>query len=206
MGNARSLWTIGPRPVDDTRCLCRTEGMLPKGLARWRPDSIELSPRTPLGESGATRRRGSTRRGNPPQQPGDAGAGTGVEELSIGSITGPVNRRALVAHTCEGPSPISARPDRQGRRGTGLGEGEHRIQARPQVRTPSCGNVGWPCGRRGPDCGRHADRREIPEIVGDSPCAGAFAGHRTSLTFSSGRTGSAGKKIRTTGQLVAVAG
>ena len=30
--------------------------------------------------SGATRRRGSTRRSNPPRQPGDAEAGTGVEE------------------------------------------------------------------------------------------------------------------------------
>ena len=217
--------------------------MFGKGLARRCVEGIELLPRTPLGESGTARRRGSIRRGNPPQQPGDADAGTGVEELSTGSIIGPVARRALVAHTYEGPSPICpwARAGRasvtpelakawrrvettaadlpNSARGTSRLRGRGQVEqggarrdhwpgipTRPQFRTPSCGDGRRFCGGRGPSCGRHADGREIAEIVGDSPCAGGLAGHRTSLTFSSGRTGSAGEKIHTTGRLVAVAG
>ena len=61
--------------------------------------------RTPSGVPVRQRRR-SVRRGNSPRWLGDGAAGTGRKAGSAGSVTGPVNRRALATHTCEGPSPF----------------------------------------------------------------------------------------------------
>jgi hypothetical protein len=67
---------------------------------------VELSSRPPARGIGTTRKRRSTRRGNPSRRQGDEAAGTGDEESPIGSVTGTDHRRALATHTLKGPSPM----------------------------------------------------------------------------------------------------
>ena len=99
------------------------EEMCAKPLAGLAFEDIELPHVLPQGKAGWLGDEGPSGRNwfaqERPQAPGDEAAGTGVEERSIGSITStdqPVgqrprpescHRRALVAHTYEGPSPIS---------------------------------------------------------------------------------------------------
>jgi hypothetical protein len=71
---------------------------------------VELSSRTPAKGIGTTRKRRSTRRGNPSRRRGDEAAGTRDEESPIGSVTGTDHRRALATHTLKGPSPFGPAP------------------------------------------------------------------------------------------------
>lgn len=87
------LWTAGRRPVDDVAISGGTRRMFARTLARGVTQGIELLPRTPARGSGTARRRGSRRcgAGVPARHRGGevtTPAGAGVEEQSIGSVTG----------------------------------------------------------------------------------------------------------------------
>src|SRR4051812_46191531 len=82
-----SLWRKVSCPVEEPATFGGTRRMSPQSLARPSAQGIELLPRPPATDGGTARRRGSVRRGDPPRQPGDEDAGTGVEGQSIGSVT-----------------------------------------------------------------------------------------------------------------------
>ncbi len=122
---APDLWSSARPAVEDTpeTQVCRRIG--PPALVAPGLQDIELSSRTPSGEGGIGRRRRSLRwppslLGEVPRWPGDGAAGVGGsgwidrerhQYRSMERATGLPgvlpSGRALVAHTYEGPSPIS---------------------------------------------------------------------------------------------------
>ena len=100
------------------RELCRT------GLMRWNRRNVaqgscasqrrghRTSPRTPAGECGTARRRGSARWGVPPRRPGDVASGTRLEELSTGSVTGTGQQEGPCDSYSQGPFVLFPHPAR----------------------------------------------------------------------------------------------
>ena len=193
-----NLWTGRTFAVQNLRRVCGghagTRRMFAKPLARPGGFRHRTSPTHSLrGERDRSetkvRTDASQLAWGLPRQLGDEAAGAGVDERSTGSVTSTGRRRALVTHTHEGPSacplqcccpcsvprrrrslpgPRPARPT-PGRRAslvTSARQLIHRTGPDPVDGSAS------PVERPGGFCGRHADRREFPEIVGESPCAG----------------------------------
>ena len=122
------MWTSTAQAVDDPEEIGVRRSSSAEPLVRAGRDPVELLPRPPSGESGIGRRRRSV----PPRSAcrrgwrwaGDEATGIGVagwigrerhQYRSPGvpegpglvpRTSGPPTRRALVAHTCEGPSSI----------------------------------------------------------------------------------------------------
>jgi hypothetical protein len=124
-----SLWTSTGRVVEDPGELEVRRDSAPEPLVPPSSDPVELLPRTPSGESGIGRRRRSvppppacrrgwrwpvTRPSGSEEPAGSTGSvtstGQAVNRWTPASCRGPAghHRRALVAHTDEGPSTISA--------------------------------------------------------------------------------------------------
>jgi hypothetical protein len=187
------------RSVEDTPCRTGISRKLRETLAERPVQAVEISYAL-LRESGIGQRRRSARRGNSSRWSGDATAGTGADVRSTGSVTGPVNRRALATHTCEGPSPFPgtfcpARPPwsspADGVVARLVGPTD-RLSTGPPAGLWKCGQN---CGRQCHSCGEAMMSKNNRRKPREKPCARRLQG--IEISYALLRESGIGRKRRT---------
>ena len=211
--NRPPLWRRPASSVEEQVTSGGTRRMFREPLARPRRRGIELSSRTPSGESGTARSRGSVRRrtsllgtcrGGWVTKP----PGPDVERCRPGASPVPVTRRALATHTRKGPSSSCTHgPCTRTCTHAGCPEPGHAMCRHPH-RPGGLSAVGIrpvPVDNQGSICGPPGDFRWNRKNVSANPCAPGSPGHRTSPTHSgNGERDSSETRVRTEEQSSAV--